>query len=70
MLLAGSDPENPSWVDLSDDTERAMWGVDLGVRWEAGRVVRLDGGWRYRDWQHDGGPASFSGPFVRLVVHF
>ena len=55
-------------VQLSDDVSRAMWGADLGLRWAATRHLQLDGGWRYRDWQYDGGPASFSGPYLRLVL--
>jgi hypothetical protein len=57
-------------VDFSDSTERAMYGADLGLRMVAYRGVELEGGWRYRDWQHDRGPASFSGPYLRLRVHF
>jgi len=55
-------------VQLTDDVSRAMWGADLGLRWAATRRLQLDGGWRYRDWQYDDGPASFSGPYLRLVL--
>ncbi len=55
-------------VELSDSTTRAMYGAELGLRWEATRNIHVEGGWRYRDWQYDHGPASFSGPFVRLLV--
>lgn len=55
-------------VQLSDDVSRAMWGADLGVRWGATRHFQVEGGWRYRDWQYDDGPASFNGPYLRFVV--
>ncbi len=55
-------------VNLSDSTSRAMYGGELGLRWEATRNIHVEGGWRYRDWQYDHGPACFSGPFVRLLV--
>jgi hypothetical protein len=57
-------------VDFSDSTKRAMYGADLGLRMVAYRGVELEGGWRYRDWQHDSGLASFSGPYLRLRAHF
>jgi hypothetical protein len=57
-------------VDFSDSTKRAMYGADLGLRMVAYRGIELEGGWRYRDWQHDSGLASFSGPYLRLRVHF
>ena len=55
-------------VQLSDDVSRGMWGADLGVRWGATRHFHVEGGWRYRDWQYDDGPASFNGPYLRFVV--
>jgi hypothetical protein len=57
-------------AQLSDSVSRAMWGADLGLRWGATRNFQLEGGWRYRDWQYDGGPASFNGPYLRLVLVF
>ena len=69
--MAAPEPETedptPTSVTLSDSVDRLMWGVDLGLRWAAMRTLLLEGGWRYRDWQHDGGPASFNGPYLRLV---
>jgi len=66
----GSDPGDPQVVrlEVSDSVSRTMFGAELGLRWEASPYVQLEGGWRYRDWQQDDGPASFNGPFVRLVV--
>ncbi len=55
-------------VTLSDSTKRAMYGAELGLRWTANQSFSFEGGWRYRDWQHDGGPAAFDGPYVRLIV--
>jgi hypothetical protein len=63
---AAADPTTTS-VDLSDSVDQFMWGVDLGLRWAAVETLHLEGGWRYRDWSYDGGPASFNGPYVRLV---
>ncbi|MFV2073562.1 MAG: hypothetical protein ACC742_13025 [Thermoanaerobaculales bacterium] len=66
----GPDAGAPAAVEaqLSDDVSRAMWGADFGLRWEANRHFQLEGGWRYRDWRYDNGPASFNGPFLRLVL--
>jgi len=66
------DSGDPAATDvvLSDTTERAMYGADLGVRWRAATAFQLEAGWRYRDWQFDDGPASFDGPYARLVVTF
>ena len=68
-----SDPVSPGepevdWVKLSDDTSRAMYGAELGLRWLVGSKLELGAGWRYRDWRYDHGPASFDGAFVRLGV--
>ncbi len=66
------DPGDPvaGTVELSDSTERGMWGGELGLRWAASEWFEVDGGWRYRDWEVDGGPASFDGPFLRVAVVF
>ena len=70
ISTVGPGPEEPAAVEaqLSDDVSRAMWGADLGLRWEATRHLQIEGGWRYRDWQYDDGPASFNGPYLRLVL--
>ncbi len=60
----------PTNVSQSDDTSITMWGAEIGVRWDSTGMVRLAAGWRYRDWTYDDGPASFSGPFLRLGVTF
>jgi hypothetical protein len=57
-------------VEQSDETDRTMWGVDLGLRWRATRVFEIEGGWRYRDWTLDGGPAKYSGPYVKVLFVF
>lgn len=70
ISTVGSGPWGPVVVEaqLSDNVSRAMWGADLGLRWGATRHFQLEGGWRYRDWQYDDGPASFNGPYLRFVV--
>jgi len=60
----------PTTVTQSDDTSVTMWGTELGVRWDSTRNFHVAAGWRYRDWTYDDGPASFSGPFLRLGVAF
>jgi hypothetical protein len=47
-----------------------MFGGEIGVLWAWTRHLEVAGGWRYRDWTHDDGPASFNGPFVRLGASF
>jgi hypothetical protein len=68
LLSPPVDPGDPEveWVKLEDDTSRAMYGAELGLRWQAGKSFDLETGWQYRDWKYDGGPASFTGVFVRL----
>ena len=56
-------------VKASDSVDQFMWGAELGVLWQASRHVGLEGGWRYRDWTHSNGPASFDGLFLRLRLH-
>jgi len=57
-----------TWVELSDNTERTLLGGEASLRLLASTAVWVEGGWRYRDFKHGGGPASFDGPFVRLAV--
>jgi hypothetical protein len=56
------------WVKLEDDTSRAMYGAEVGLRWRVGNGVDLATGWQLRDWRYDHGPASFAGAFARLGV--
>lgn len=57
-------------VTVSDSIDAGMWGVDLGLRWNATRAFRLELGWRYRDQTYDGGPASYGGPQIRAGYVF
>jgi hypothetical protein len=57
-------------VEISDSIDVQMWGAEVGVRWRATPRFRLEGGWRLRDQTLDGGPASFSGPQVKLAFVF
>jgi hypothetical protein len=59
-----------SHVKLSDATDRAMFGAEIGVRWRPLQWLAVEGGWWHRDWSLDGGPASYDGPFVRASVGF
>jgi len=47
-----------------------MWGIDLGVRWNATKAFSLEAGWRYRDRTIDQGPASFGGPQIKAAFEF
>jgi hypothetical protein len=49
---------------------REMLGADAGLRWAVSSDLQIEGGWLYRDWQEAAGPASFSGPYARLVLVF
>jgi hypothetical protein len=71
-VLEGTDFGLPdeTVVELKDSVDRAMWGADLGVRWSAHPRFQLEAGWSTRDWTHDDGPASFSGPYVRMTAGF
>ena len=55
-------------VKSSDSVDRYMWGGELGIRWQGSRHLGLEGGWRYRDWTHDDGPASCDGLYLRLLL--
>ncbi|MGD8441446.1 MAG: hypothetical protein PVG53_13020, partial [Holophagae bacterium] len=57
-------------VEVSDSIDHSMWGVDLGVRWNATPRFRIEGGWRVRDRTLDGGPGSFSGPQLKAAFVF
>jgi hypothetical protein len=69
-VATDSDDPQATRVRLSDSTERAMWGAEAGLRWLTWRGLRVEGGWRFRDWRHDGGLATFDGPFVRLAAAY
>jgi len=65
----GGSLEEPN-VKLTDSTSRAMYGAEFGVRWRPVRWLAVEGGWWYRDWTIDGGPAAYDGPFLRAAVGF
>jgi hypothetical protein len=67
--LSTDDPQDTT-ATQSDSRDQVMYGAELGVRWDPVDRLQVTGGWRYRDWTHDDGPASFSGPFVRVGVGF
>ncbi len=54
-------------VTSSDSTDRIMWDAELGLRFEAHEVFKIEGGYRYRDWTYDNGPASFDGYYLRFI---
>ena len=54
-------------VKASDSVNRGMWGAELGLRWQGIQQLGLEAGYRYRDWSYDDGPASFDGPYLRLI---
>lgn len=66
----GSDGSPVGTAELSDDISRTMYGVDLGVRWLPISRFALEGGWWYRDWRRDSGPASLNGPYLRAIAEF
>lgn len=57
-------------VEVSDSIDAGMWGLDLGLRWNATRAFWLEIGWRYRDQTYDNGPASYGGPQLRAAYVF
>ncbi len=57
-------------VEVSDSIDAGMWGVDLGLRWNATKAFWLEAGWRYRDQTYDGGPASYGGPQIKAAYQF
>jgi opacity protein-like surface antigen len=57
-------------VKLTDDTSRSMYGLELGVRWTPLERLAVEGGWWYRNWSVDDGPATYDGPFLRFGVGF
>jgi hypothetical protein len=67
--VASPDPGGGT-VEVSDSIDYAMWGVDIGVRWNATPMFRLEGGWRYRDQTLKDGPATFGGPQIKAVLEF
>ena len=63
-------PEASCQSKLTDDTSRTMYGVELGVRWTPVVWLAVEGGWWYRDWSVDDGPATYDGPFLRVAFGF
>jgi hypothetical protein len=57
-------------AEVSDSIDHSMWGLDLGLRWNATSRVGVEAGWRLRDRTLDGGPATFSGPQVKASITF
>lgn len=57
-------------VEVNDSIDAGMWGVDLGVRWNATKAFSLEVGWRYRDQTYDGGPATYGGPQIKFAYVF
>jgi len=69
-------PEDPGGgsgsgtVEVSDSIDVGMWGVDLGLRWNASKSFWMEIGWRYRDETYDGGPATYGGPQIKAAYRF
>ena len=67
-------PEDPGGaggeVTVSDSIDHWMWGVDVGLRWHATRVIQIEAGWRFRDRSLDAGPATFGGPQIKVAFEF
>jgi hypothetical protein len=55
-------------VELSDSTSRSMLGAEGGLAWTVSPMLRVEGGWRLRDWRLDDGPLAVDGPFVRVML--
>jgi len=54
-------------AELSDSIDTGMWGIDLGLRWNATKAFWLEVGWRYRDQTYDRGPATYGGPQIKAA---
>jgi hypothetical protein len=69
-------PEDPGGgassgtAEVSDSIDIGMWGVDLGLRWNASQAFWMEIGWRYRDETYDGGPATYGGPQIMAAYRF
>ncbi len=57
-------------AEESDSIDAGMWGVDLGLRWNASKSFWLEIGWRYRNQTYDNGPATFGGPQIKAAYQF
>ena len=66
---SSNDDPGSTEVKATDSVDKLMWGGELGIRWKTHRRLGLEGGWRYRDWTDDDGPASFDGLYIRLLLH-
>lgn len=69
-LNSGTGDPDVGRVESSDSVNTGMWGAEAGISWAAFEGFALEGGWRYRDWRYDDGPASFNGPYARLSMVF
>lgn len=67
--ISSQDPGSGT-VEVSDSIDTGMWGIDLGLRWNATRAFSLEIGWRYRDQTYDHGPASYGGPQLKAAYVF
>jgi hypothetical protein len=65
-----SEDQGSGTVEVSDSIDTGLWGVDLGLRWNATRAFWLEIGWRYRDQTYDHGPASYGGPQLKAAYVF
>jgi hypothetical protein len=65
-------PQDPGTgtVEVSDSIDSWMWGIDLGLRWNATKAFWVEAGWRYRDQTYDSGPASYGGPQIKAAYVF
>lgn len=57
-------------AEVSDSIDTGMWGIDLGLRWNATRAFWLEVGWRYRDQTYGDGPATYGGPQIKAAYRF
>jgi hypothetical protein len=68
--IASQDPGGDGTAEVSDSVDAGMWGLDIGVRWNATKLFWLEAGWRYRDQTYDGGPATYGGPQIKAAYRF
>ena len=66
----GSGGTTGGTAQVSDSIDTGMWGIDLGLRWNATKAFWLEVGWRYRDQTYDGGPATYGGPQIKAAYVF
>lgn len=68
--VSSQDPGTGGTAKVSDSIDAGMWGIDLGLRWNATRAFWFEFGWRYRDQTYDGGPVSYGGPQIKAAYVF